>query len=149
MTVTSTEQGTSAGEIARGTACSSSVSPAPDELLIIDDIWDMAFSIASPAFKEDGKWRLSDGSSAFAATISDAEFCHAVNNDLVSFSKGDSLVCKVRARQWQTSNGTRTDYEVIKVARHLRAASKISLPWDFQKNRATLYDSQSLPEPAA
>jgi hypothetical protein len=121
----------SAGEVARGTVCSSSVSPVAAELLIIDDVWDMAFSIVSWAFKEDNKWRLPDGSSTFGATISDAEFLHAVNNALVFFSKGDSLVCRVRVRQWQTSNGTRTEYEVVKVARHLRAARQISLPWDF------------------
>jgi hypothetical protein len=109
----------------------------------------MAFSIVSLAFKEDNKWRMSDGSSTISATISDTEFLHAVNNDLESFSKGDSLVCRVWVRQWQTSNGTRTEYEVVKVARHLRAARQISLPWDFPETRTGLYDSQALPEPAS
>ncbi|WP_369928074.1 hypothetical protein [Xanthomonas sp. NCPPB 2632] len=61
----------------------------------------------------------------------DKEFLHAVNNDLESFSKGDSLICEVHVRQWQTATGTRTEYEVVKVKGHLRAARQIQLPWDI------------------
>ena len=135
-------QGSSVNVVVRDTERHSFVAPAPEELLIIDDVRDMAFSIVSLAFKEDNKWRLSDGSSTISATISDAEFLHAVNNDLESFSKGDSLVCRVWVRQWQTSNGTRTEYEAIKVAKHLRAARHIALPWTPLENRADLEDPQ-------
>jgi hypothetical protein len=142
-------EGSSVNVVVRDTERCSFVAPAPEELLIIDDVRDMAFSIVSLAFKEDNKWRLSDGSSTISATISDTKFLHEVNTDLESFSKGDSLVCRVRVRQWQTSNGTRTEYEVVKVSRHLRAARQISLPWDSQEARSDLYDSQALPEPIA
>lgn len=139
--------GSSVNVVVRDTERSLFAAPAPKEWLIIDDVRDMAFSIVSLAFKEDNKWRLSDGSSTISATISDGEFLHGVNNDLESFSKGDSLVCRVRVRQWQTSNGTRTEYEVVKVARHLRAARQISLPWDFQRNPAGHYDSPAVAGP--
>lgn len=141
-------QGSSVNVLVRDTERSSFVAPAPEEMLIIDDVRDMAFSIVSLAFKEDNKWRLSDGSSTISATISDVEFLHAVNNDLESFSKGDSLVCRVRVRQWQTSNGTRTEYEVIKVTKHLRAARQIALPWNPLENRAGLEYPPLQPEPA-
>ena len=140
-------EGSSVNVVVRDVESSSFAAPAPEELLIIDDVRDMAFSIVSLAFKEDNKWRLSDGSSTISAMISDGEFLHGVNNDIESFSKGDSLVCRVRVRQWQTSNGTRTEYEVVKVARHLRAARQISLPWNFQQNSAGRYDSQALAGP--
>lgn len=105
------------------------VSPTAEEILIIDDVRAMAFSIVSLTFKENNKWRLSDGASTISATILDTAFLHDVQNDLTSFSKGDSLVCDVRVRQWQTATGTRTDYEIVNVAQHLRAARQIHLPW--------------------
>ncbi len=100
-----------------------------EERLLIDDLRTMAFSIVSLAFKEDNKWRLSDGSSTISATISDEQFLHGVNTNVESFAKGDSLVCTVRVRQWQTANGPRTEYEVVRVNDHLHAARQIELPW--------------------
>ncbi|MGY3231792.1 hypothetical protein ACVWWJ_003276 [Luteibacter sp. HA06] len=106
------------------------VAPAnAEERLLIDDLRTMAFSIVSLAFKEDNKWRLSDGSSTISATISDEQFLHGVNTNVESFAKGDSLVCTVRVRQWQTANGPRTEYEVVRVNDHLHAARQIELPW--------------------
>nr|WP_063573161.1 hypothetical protein [Luteibacter rhizovicinus] len=122
-------QGTRVNVTVRDSELSSFISPAADESLIIDDIRDMAFSIVSLTFKENNKWRLSDGSSTISATISDADFLQAVHGDMKSFSKGDALVCRVRVRQWQTANGTRTDYEVVNVVNHLRAARQVQLPW--------------------
>lgn len=103
--------------------------PAVEDVLIIDDIRDMVYSIVALTFKEENKWRLSDGSSTINATISDAAFLRAVHSDMESFSKGDSLVCSVRIRQWQTRHGARSEYEVIHVKDHLRAARQIDLPW--------------------
>jgi len=124
-------QGKAVNVTVRNSELPSFTSPPPEEVLIIDDVRDMAFSIVSLTFKEDNKWRLSDGHSVISATISDSRFLHAVQHDLESFSKGDSLVCRVRVRQWQTASGTRTEYEVVDVTRHLRAARQISLPWIY------------------
>ena len=122
-------QGTELNIIVHDSEANAFAAPPVEETLLIDDVRDMAFSIVSLAFKADNKWRLSDGASTISAIISDERFLHAVNNDLESFSKGDSLVCRVRLRQWQTSQGTRTEYDVVEVTRHLRAARQISLPW--------------------
>lgn len=105
------------------------IAPQAQDVLIIDDVRDMVFSIVSLAFKEDNKWRLSDGASTISASISDTAFLSAVNDNIASFSKGDSLVCRVRVRQWQTANGARAEYEVVEVRNHLRAARQIQLPW--------------------
>lgn len=105
------------------------VSPVAEDVLIIDDVRDAVFSIVSLTFKEDNKWRLSDGQATISAAIADTTFLSAVHNDLESFSKGDSLVCKLRVRQWQTATGARSEYEVVEVTQHLRAARQISLPW--------------------
>lgn len=101
--------------------------PVVDELLI-EETRKMAFSIVALAFKEDNKWRLSDGAVTISAAISDAKFLAAVDQNLESFSKGDVLICEVLMRQWQTATGARTEYEVLKVLEHRRAATQIPLP---------------------
>ena len=98
-----------------------------EDILILDETRTMSFSIVSLAFKEDNKWRLSDGNATFSVSILDENFIKKVNNDLVSFSKGDILVCKIRIRQWQTEKGAKTEYDVIQVIEHRKGPRQISL----------------------
>lgn len=102
--------------------------PAPQDVLLLDDVRKMAFSIVSLAFKEDNKWRLYDGAATIHATIADMEFLSRVDRNLVSFAKGDVLVCDVRVKQWQTTSGARTEYEVTHVIEHRASAKQIPLP---------------------
>jgi len=104
------------------------VAPTVEDDLILDDVRKMVFSIVSLVFKGDNKWRLYDGAATIHATISDAGFLSRVDQNVERFAKGDSLVCKVRVRQWQTASGVRTDYEVVEVLEHRQAARQIRLP---------------------
>ncbi|HEY4292181.1 hypothetical protein [Luteibacter sp.] len=135
ISVVALGQGVTVNVTVQDTERAAFVAPQAQEELIIDDIRDMAFSIVSLAFKEDNKWRLSDGASTISAIISDTTFLHAVDDNIASFSKGDSLVCRVRVRQWQTAHGTRTEYEVVEVKKHLRAVRQIQLPWGATTER--------------
>ncbi len=99
----------------------------PDDLLI-DETRTMALSIVSLAFKEENKWRLSDGSSTIYAGISDKEFLKKVDENLVSFSKGDVLMCRVRVKQWQDVSGVKTDYVVEEVLEHRPGRRQMKLP---------------------
>lgn len=80
-----------------------------------------AFSIVSLAFKEDNKWRLTDGSAIFSVSMNDAAFQSKVDNNEVAFAKGDVLVCDLRTIQWQVHDGVKTEYEVVKVHSHRHA----------------------------
>lgn len=102
--------------------------PAGEDELLMEDVRRMAYSIVSLAFKEDNKWRLSDGNSTISAKVSDVDFLAGVNANETSFSKGDVLLCDVKVTQWQTEGGAKTEYEVVKVVEHRRAARQISLP---------------------
>lgn len=102
--------------------------PAGQDELILEDTRKMAFSIVSLAFKEENKWRLSDGNSTINARISDAAFLSGVNNNETSFTKGDVLICEVKVTQWQTVSGAKTVYEVTRVIEHRHAATQISFP---------------------
>ncbi|MFW8565411.1 hypothetical protein [Orrella sp. 11846] len=91
------------------------VAPQAQDKLLVDEIRKIIFSIISLTFKEDNKWRLHDGMSTINAIISDVDFQHKVDRNQINFAKGDILVCDVRVRQWQSAQGAKTDYEVIRV----------------------------------
>lgn len=88
------------------------------------------FSITSLSFKEDNKWRLSDGTSNFYVTILDQAFLQKVDDNLVSFSKGDLLKVRLRTKTWQTAEGLKTEYEAIEILEHKAAARQLQLPLD-------------------
>lgn len=105
-----------------------------EELLSVER--EAAYSIVSLAFKDDNKWRLYDGSATINVKISDQEFLRKVDQNLVSFSKGDILLCRVRTTQWQTEEGLKTEHEVLHVKQHKPAARQLML-----------FDSDNLSEP--
>lgn len=101
----------------------------PDDILV-DDHRRAAFSIMALAFKDDNKWRLYDGTHTISARIEDAEFLRRVNENEVSFSKGDVLICDIHIIQKQTDMGLKTDYIVEKVIDHKPATRQI--PFVFE-----------------
>lgn len=94
--------------------------PGVQELLL-DEVRRQVFSITSLSFKEDNKWRLTDGDNVFSVSMKDAAFQHRVDNNLISFAKGDILLCDLRTVQWQVQGGVKTEYEVVKVVTHTPA----------------------------
>jgi hypothetical protein len=106
-----------------------SVPEIPDEPLGSSESVKM-LSIHSVTFKEDNKWRLSDGASTFWVTIVDEEFRRKVDENLVSFAKGDLLKVQLRVTQWQGAEGLKTEYEAIRVHEHRSAARQIPLALD-------------------
>jgi hypothetical protein len=98
----------------------------PDEILI-DEVRRSAYSIISLAFKEDNKWRLHDGTNGISVDMEDGDFLSQVENNQISFSKGDILICDVRVTQKRTDKGLRTEYIVEKVIDHRSAARQLPL----------------------
>lgn len=88
---------------------------------LLDEISRHAFSILSLAFKEDNKWRLTDGQATYSVSMKDAAFQNRVDNNEEAFAKGDVLVCDLRTIQWQVPEGVKTEYEVVKVHTHKQA----------------------------
>ena len=93
--------------------------------LLLDDVRQQAFSIISLAFRENNKWRLTDGQNTFSVSMKDDVFQRRVDNNDVAFAKGDVLVCDLRTIQWQVEDGVKSEYEVVKVVRH-RSARQLS-----------------------
>lgn len=80
---------------------------------------------------DDGKWRLSDGTNTFWATIADEEFLKKVDSGEVSFSKGDNLQIEYYMEQKIKNGKLSTDYIVTKVLQLLKAPRQIKL--DFEE----------------
>jgi hypothetical protein len=90
---------------------------------------DAAYSIVSLVFQKDRKWKLSDGNSTISVSIEDEDFLKKVDNNLISFTKGDVLLCHVKAIQYKTNSGLRTEYTVLKVKEHMPIIKQTSLPF--------------------
>ena len=101
--------------------------PELKDEVILETEHEAAYSIVALAFKEDNKWRLYDGSGTISVTVSDEDFRYKVDNNLIAFSKGDILICKVKTIQYRTNSGLKTEYEVLKVKEHRPAARQLLL----------------------
>jgi hypothetical protein len=72
---------------------------------LLDETRRMNLQIVSLSFKDDNKWRVTDGSEPFSVGIEDSDFLKQVANSEISFSRGDYLVCDVREKQTSTPQG--------------------------------------------
>lgn len=95
--------------------------------LLSDREYEGVFAIISLAFKDDNKWRLSDGLATFNASIGDKNFLERVDARKEAFYKGDLLRCRIRTRQWDTDKGLKTEHEVIEVLEHIQSGTQLKL----------------------
>ncbi|MCE2964512.1 MAG: hypothetical protein LW855_01800 [Alphaproteobacteria bacterium] len=100
----------------------------PDREEILEDKQrSMTLQIISLSFKEDNKWRVTDGLEPFSVTIEDSDFLKKIANDEISFSKNDYLVCDVHERQFQTDKGLRMERAIIRVTEHRPGFKQLKL----------------------
>jgi hypothetical protein len=98
-----------------------------EDVLLSDREYEGVFSIIAPVFKDDNKWRLSDGNSILNVSIADKDFLERVDARRESFYKGDLLRCRIRTRQWQTEGGLKTEHEVLNVVDHIQSGAQLKL----------------------
>jgi hypothetical protein len=101
--------------------------PESDEEEITDETRRMTLQIISLSFKEENKWRLTDGGEPFTASIEDTDFLNKISKNEISFGKDDYLVCEVRERQVSTSKGLKKERTIVKVIEHKPAARQLRL----------------------
>lgn len=87
---------------------------------------EMILSIASLAFTEGNKWRLSDGDRTFYAALEDKTFLSRIE-DGEPFRKGDMLRCDLRIAQFMTDEGPKTEYIVDEVLEHIPRGEQLRL----------------------
>jgi hypothetical protein len=100
---------------------------ADEEETLADERRTMTLQIISLSFKEDNKWRVTDGGEAFSATISDEAFLTRIANNEVAFAKGDYLICEVREVQYRGPRGLQKERTIERVLDHKPAARQLRL----------------------
>ena len=75
-------------------------------------------SLVRISFKEDNKWTVSDGKNTFNVSVEDESFIRRINENEVSFSKGDILTVTMRIDQSETSTGLKSEHAIEKVMNH-------------------------------
>ncbi|MBU3595067.1 hypothetical protein ICN10_01480 [Polynucleobacter sp. 86C-FISCH] len=93
--------------------------PESDADVVSDSIAEnILLQIESIAFKDDNKWRFSDGSGTFFAEIADPVFIEKINSGAERFGKGDVLVVDLRRVQTITDNGLKMEYSITRIHDH-------------------------------
>jgi hypothetical protein len=87
---------------------------------------ELVLSIVSVAFKDDNKWRLSDGQQTFFAIIHDEAFLQRVAQG-EPFRSGDMLRCSLRIVQTKDDEGLHTEYEVLEVLDHIPRQTQMQI----------------------
>lgn len=100
--------------------------PVEDEL-IGETLTEIRLMLVSISFKEDNKWRFSDGSNTFYAVVNDGDFLARVHQSEEAFSKNDILTVQLKRTQWLTEFGIKTEHEIEKVLEHRSGARQLKL----------------------
>lgn len=74
--------------------------------------------VESVVFKDGNKWRVSNGSATFYATMDDTAFIDRIDAGLERFGKGDVLIVDLRQVQFITDNGLKSEWSIAKVHEH-------------------------------
>lgn len=90
---------------------------------------EMSVSIAAISFLEGNKWRLSDGTRVFYATMRDDDFLQRVQTG-EPFAANDTMRVRMTLRQTIEGGGLRGEYFVDQVLEHTRALHQPAIPFD-------------------
>ncbi|HBH26811.1 MAG TPA: hypothetical protein DDX54_05365 [Rhodospirillaceae bacterium] len=101
--------------------------PEPEDEEIQDIIRRANLQIVSLSFKEDNKWRVTEGAEVFSVDIQDAGFLGQIARDEVAFAKNDYLICELRERQFMTAKGLRKEQTIVRVVEHKSAMRQLRL----------------------
>jgi hypothetical protein len=101
------------------------VVPLPDSILH-DYSHTIALEIVSLSFRENLRWRFTDGQSTFTAEIADEDFKRRVQNEQERFGKGDTLVVRLRSKQRREQSGALKLIHTIELVIEHRASGASS-----------------------
>jgi len=98
------------------------------DTMIRQETQEMTLSFLAINFRPEFHWWAFDGHMLVPVMIEDEEFRHRVDHNLISFARCDRFRCDVRATQWRTAFGVKTEYEVVKVCAHMSAFGSADWP---------------------
>lgn len=104
------------------------VPPITDEL-VVDEERTAPVRLASIAFNEGNKWRVSEGDLSYWVDIEDESFLRRVRGGVEQFGSGDSLRVRLHTLQWDTADGPKAERTIKEVLEHRQGARQIALPF--------------------
>lgn len=105
--------------------------PLPQGEEIEEKIEIEKLQVVSISFREDNKWRFTDGTTTFHATVLDEKFLNRIANNEEHFAKDDIYEVKIRKKRWTTAEGVmKSEYEVLEIISHFSAAKQLKLPFE-------------------
>lgn len=105
------------------------IAPTPSDEQLVDETARANLQVVNVSFKDDNKWRFSDGSNSFHAAITDDAFLNRVARAEESFTAGDILTVQLRRRQWISGEAMKSEYEVVQVLDHRKATAQLRIPF--------------------
>lgn len=100
-----------------------------EETIISESTTERALQPLDISFREGHKWNFSDGANPFQAEVSDEKFLKAIDEQSVTFAKGDLLLVDLKVTQYLAEKGIKTSYEVVNVKKIINPQRQIDLPF--------------------
>ena len=104
------------------------VPPSATELMLTNEE-ESFLQIVKISFNMNNKWQFTKGDETINANIVDEEFIKKVQNREASFYDGDILHVILQKEQYQEKGKLKTNYKILKVLNHEKAAQQ--QPFDF------------------
>jgi len=103
------------------------VSPPQEDLIINSNTIELSLSPISLSFKENNVWKFTDGSATYAIRMTDSDLLRRIENNEISFSKGDVFRLKLATTTWQTQAGIKTEYNLLEILSYTKGAKQLKL----------------------
>lgn len=101
--------------------------PSADEVTTTTDTREALLKIITGQFEEGYKWRFTDGTNTFTASMEDAVFVKRLDNSEIVLSKNDTLRCVIEETQQLAGSQLKTDAKIIHVKDHISGARQLRL----------------------
>lgn len=98
-----------------------------EHLSMIEEV--VSLEIVNIAFKDNNKWRFTDGATTFYAIVDDEDFISKVKSNQSAFAHDDILKVKLEKSQYITGSGLKTEYRIIRVLEHRSRARQLEMPF--------------------
>lgn len=89
--------------------------------------------IENIAFEHDNKWKFSEDTNKFWASIKDKDFIDRVEKNQTQFGSTDILKVRLRKKTYSTNAGLKNEYIIEKVLEHQKGAQQIELDFEDDK----------------
>jgi hypothetical protein len=103
--------------------------PPQEEEMIDDRVDTVSLQLVSVSFRDENKWRFSDGGAPFYAAVLDDDFLNRVKLSEESFTAGDILKVKLRKKQWLVGDAMKSEHEVMEVMEHRKGMAQLRIPF--------------------